>query len=216
MQVPRAHGSAPAGRRCESGAPSTVLCDGQPLVRPAVSERHWQAAGAELGTREGVFLVGTTDMPKQGVHSVGVARQSCGRLGKIENCQAGVFVAYAGEGGATLVYRWLFLTEAWAGNAAYAERCRHCGVPAAATDFRTQLQLVLKRNQPTLHAEVRAAFADAKQGAFTPAAQDCCETVECNGGRERHTCTVLGDQSRRMGSRPRRVARPAQSDPGVN
>ena len=52
--------------------------------------------GAERSTREGVFLVDTTDMPKQGVHSVGVARQDCGRLSQMANCQAGVFVAYAG------------------------------------------------------------------------------------------------------------------------
>lgn len=79
--------------------------------------------GAALGTREGVFLVDTTDMPKQGVHSVGVARQYCGRLGKVANCQAGVFVAYAGQGGTTLVHRRLFLTEAWVGDEAYAA-CR--------------------------------------------------------------------------------------------
>lgn len=38
-------------------------------------ERHWQETEAVLGTREGSLLVGTTDMPKQGVHSAGVARQ---------------------------------------------------------------------------------------------------------------------------------------------
>ena len=107
-------------------------------------EHHWQAVGAALGTREGVLLVDTTDMPKQGVHSVGVARQSCGRLGRIDNCQAGVFVAYAGTGGATLVHRRLFLTEAWTGDAAYAERRQRCGVPAEATDFRTKPQLALE------------------------------------------------------------------------
>ena len=61
--------------------------------------RHRQAVEAELGTREGILLVDTTDMPKQGVHSVDVAWQSCGQLGQVANCRAGVFVAYAGEGG---------------------------------------------------------------------------------------------------------------------
>ena len=105
-------------RRLQYFAADSPWCD-QPFLA-----RHWQAVGAELGTREGVLLVDTTDMPKQGVHSVGVARQYCGRLGKVANCQAGVFVAYAGEGGATLVHRRLFLTEAWVGDAAYAARRR--------------------------------------------------------------------------------------------
>lgn len=53
--------------------------------------------------------------------------------------------------------------------------------------------LAVKRNQGTLHREVKAAFDDADRGAFTPEAEDCCETVERNGGRrERRTCTVLG------------------------
>ena len=53
--------------------------------------------------------------------------------------------------------------------------------------------LALKRNHPTLHAAVRAAFEDAARGVFTPEVQDHCETVERNGGRrERRTCTVLG------------------------
>ncbi len=53
--------------------------------------------------------------------------------------------------------------------------------------------LAVKRNQPTLHAAVRAAFEDAERGVFRPAVQDHCETVERNGGRrERRTGTVLG------------------------
>ena len=91
--------------------------------------------GAELGTREAVLLVDTTDMPKQGVHSVGVACQYCGRLGQVTNCQAVVFVAY----GATLVHRWLFLTRP--GPGAYAERRRRCGVLEEAVAFRTKPQL---------------------------------------------------------------------------
>ncbi|MCY4519918.1 MAG: ISAs1 family transposase, partial [Caldilineaceae bacterium] len=53
--------------------------------------------------------------------------------------------------------------------------------------------LAVKRHQPTLHREVKAAFDEAERGAFRPEVQDRCETVESNGGRrERRTCTVLG------------------------
>ena len=51
--------------------------------------------------------------------------------------------------------------------------------------------LAVKRNQPTLHAAMRAAFEDAERGAFAPAVRDRCETRKRNGGhRERRTCTV--------------------------
>ena len=60
------------------------------------------------------------------------------------NCQAGVFVAYAGESGATLVHRRLFLTEAWTGDEAHAERRQRCGVPEEALAFRTKPQLALE------------------------------------------------------------------------
>ena len=74
--------------------------------------------------------------------------------------------------------------------------------------------LALKRNQPTLHAKVRAAFEEAEWGVFTPEMQDGCETVERNGGcREQRTCTVLGGPGRprplRTGGRPGPVAQPA-------
>ncbi|MXZ24693.1 MAG: ISAs1 family transposase [Caldilineaceae bacterium SB0665_bin_21] len=53
--------------------------------------------------------------------------------------------------------------------------------------------LALKRNQGTLHREVKAAFDDAERGTFAPEAEDRCQTVERNGGRrEWRTCTVLG------------------------
>ena len=53
--------------------------------------------------------------------------------------------------------------------------------------------LAVKRNQPTLHREVKAVFDEAERGTFAPQAEDRCETVERNGGRrERRTCTVLG------------------------
>ncbi len=105
MVLRRLGGDMNQVRRLQYFAADSAWSD-QPFL-----ERHWQAVGSLLGTREGVLLVDTTDMPKQGV-SVGVARQYCGRLGQVANCQAGVFVAYAGEGGLPRVHRRLFLTEA--------------------------------------------------------------------------------------------------------
>ena len=60
-----------------------------------------------LGTRlehpEGVWVLDGSDFPKQGRKSVGVARQYCGRLGKVANCQAGMFLAYVSPLGRALV-----------------------------------------------------------------------------------------------------------------
>ena len=59
-----------------------------------------------LGTRlehpEGVWVLDGSDFPKQGRKSVGVARQYCGRLGKVANCQAGMFLAYVSPLGRAL------------------------------------------------------------------------------------------------------------------
>jgi SRSO17 transposase len=54
-------------------------------------QQHWSLVDETLGEAEGVCIVEGADSPKPGEHSVGVARQWCGRLGKVENCQAGVF-----------------------------------------------------------------------------------------------------------------------------
>jgi SRSO17 transposase len=86
-----------------------------------------------------VLIVDGSDFPKQGTASVGVARQYCGALGKIANCQAGVFLAYASRNGYTLVDRRLYMPEDWF-TPAYAPRRTVCGVPADLA-FRTVPQL---------------------------------------------------------------------------
>ncbi len=74
-------------------------------------------------------------------------------------------------------------------DAAGCQRAIVQALRAAGTDY----VLAVKRNQPSLHAAVRAAFEDAERRVFRPAVQDHCETRERNGGRtERRTCTVLG------------------------
>jgi SRSO17 transposase len=79
-----------------------------------------------LGAREAVLVVDETGFVKKGRHSAGVARQYCGTLGKVENCQVGVFLAYGSRKGQALIDRRLYLPEAWAGD---AERRRAAKVP---------------------------------------------------------------------------------------
>ena len=67
-----------------------------------------------LGDRDGVLVVDETGFLKKGEHSVGVARQYSGTAGRIENCQIGVFLAYASRFGQALIDRQLYLPEAWA------------------------------------------------------------------------------------------------------
>lgn len=68
----------------------------------------------ELGNPDGVLVVDGSSFPKKGEDSVGVSRQWCGRLGKIDNCQTGVYVAYSAPGGNVLLDCELYLPEEWA------------------------------------------------------------------------------------------------------
>lgn len=86
--------------------------------------------GPRLNTAEGVFVLDESGFPKQGQRSVGVGPQYCGVLGKVANCQMGVFLAYASARGHALVDTRLFLPERWTKDAA---RCQAAGVPAAVT-----------------------------------------------------------------------------------
>ena len=72
----------------------------------------------------GALILDESGNPKQGDKSVGVARQYCGRLGKVDNCQVGVFVAYAQAGQTTLIDKRLYLPQAWTDDPG---RCRQAG-----------------------------------------------------------------------------------------
>ena len=77
----------------------------------------------ELAEPEGVVVVDPSGFPKKGAESCGVARQWCGRLGKVDNCQVGVFLAYAARAGYAPLDRRLYLPEDWAGDEARREKC---------------------------------------------------------------------------------------------
>lgn len=109
---------------------------------------------AELGDPAGVLVVDETGFPKQGRRSAGVARQYCGALGKVANCQVGVFLGYAGPRGRAGIDRALYLPRAWADDPA---RRRAAGVPEDAA-FRTKPQLGLELLERALDAGVPAAW----------------------------------------------------------
>jgi SRSO17 transposase len=72
---------------------------------------------AELADDAAVFVLDPSAFPKKGVASCGVARQWCGCLGKVDNCQAGVFLAYVAPRGKTLLDACLYLDQDWAADA---------------------------------------------------------------------------------------------------
>ena len=69
------------------------------------------------------MVIDPSAFPKKGTESCGVARQWCGRLGKVDNCQVGVFLAYAAKAGYAPLDRRLYLPEDWADDAARREKC---------------------------------------------------------------------------------------------
>jgi len=81
---------------------------------------------ARLGESGGVLVVDDTGFVKKGTRSAGVQRQYSGTAGRIENCQIGVFLAYASAGGHALIDRELYLPESWTDDRA---RCRAAGIP---------------------------------------------------------------------------------------
>jgi SRSO17 transposase len=79
-----------------------------------------------LGDTEGALVFDETSFPKKGKKSVGVARQYCGSLGKRENCQVGVLLAYSSPRGHAFIDRELYLPKEWTGD---VERLKAAGVP---------------------------------------------------------------------------------------
>ena len=109
----------------------------------AILRRHWQEVAVDLDDEEGMLIADGSDFAKKGQHSVGVQRQYCGALGKLANCQAGVFLAYASPHGATLIDRRRYLPEAWLSDPAIASRRAKGRMPKDVT-FQTKNELTLK------------------------------------------------------------------------
>jgi SRSO17 transposase len=89
----------------------------------AVMTELRQHVREDLAESDGVVVVDPGAFPKKGTESCGVARQWCGRHGKVDNCQVGVFLAYAAEAGYAPLDHRLYLPKDWADDSVRREKC---------------------------------------------------------------------------------------------
>ena len=111
------------------------------------------------------WIIDDTGFPKKGEHSVGVARQYCGQLGKRENCQVAVSLSLANHH-ASLPVAWrLYLPKEWAAN---PERRGKAGVPDE-IDFKTKPEIALEQIEAALKAGLSrgVVLMDAGYGCNT-------------------------------------------------
>lgn len=112
------------------------------------------------------WIVDDTGFPKQGKHSVGVARQYCGQIGKHDNCQAAVSLSVS-TWSSSLPIAWrLYLPEVWTQD---TERRQQAGVPEE-IEFETKPEIALQQIRQALEQKVPAGvvLADAGYGNSTP------------------------------------------------
>jgi SRSO17 transposase len=133
-------------------------------VQRLLATAHWDADQVRddlrayviehLGHPDAVLVIDETGFLKKGTKSVGVKRQYCGTAGKRENCQVGVFLAYASPTGRTFLDRVLYLPEEWAND---PERRQEAGVPEPIT-FATKPQIARQMLMRALDAGVPAGW----------------------------------------------------------
>jgi len=129
----------------------------------AVVAEHQGTVAELLGSDDGIFVVDDTGFRKKGILSCGVGRQYSGTLGKVENCQVGVFLSYAVPGVAhTLLDRRLYLKEEWF-NPEWAPLRARAHVPEAAV-FRTKPELALEMIQAARQRKIPHAWVSMDAG----------------------------------------------------
>jgi SRSO17 transposase len=171
--------------------------------------RRWnyhQLVAEEMGAPDGVLMFDEPGVVKKGKDSVGVARQYCGPLGQVENCQVGVFAGYASRQGYALVDKRLFLPEVWWTDA-YAARRTRCHGPDELT----------LQSKPQLAAAMLEAMAHEGLLPFTYIVADCLygnsptflDAVEACVGRT--ALVALPSETRCWLQRPRTADKPDRS-----
>jgi len=162
------------------------------LVREAIAKKMTTALG-----EGGAWIVDDTGFPKQGKHSVGVARQYSGTLGKRGNCQVGVSLSYGAPKGAMPLEWALYLPQEWTEDRV---RCERVGVPAEVR-FQTKWELALGLMDAVLSWGVPApevVVADAGYGNITEFRQGLSERGLCYVVEVEHTLVAWTKPQRRQ------------------
>ena len=94
-----------------------------------IMSRYRSLVNDDLGGQDGALIFDESGFVKKGQDSIGVSRQYCGTIGKVDNCQVGVFAGYVSEHGYALVDKRLFIPEKWFSDD-YLERRKKCNLPA--------------------------------------------------------------------------------------
>jgi SRSO17 transposase len=110
-----------------------------------LSYKYRTMVAEDLGEPNGALLFDESGFVKKGDESIGVGKQYCGSLGKVENCQVGVFAAYASSQGYAFLDTRLFIPEKWF-SAEYEERREKCELPEEIS-FKTKPQLAAEMLQ---------------------------------------------------------------------
>ena len=160
-----------------------------------------------LGDPDGVLIADDTGFLKKGTRSAGVQRQYSGTAGRTENCQVGVFLAYASRYGHALIDRELYLPQSWTED---PERCRAAGIPDR-VEFTTkprQAQAMIARavaaGVPFAWFTADETYGQAKylhawlegQDIWYVMAIRCSDTVTTPGGEQRADALIAAVPAR--------------------
>ena len=107
-----------------------------------IMTKYRNLVASDIQSPNGVLIFDESGFAKKGNDSIGVSKQYCGNLGKVDNCQVGVFAAYASETGYSLVDKRLFIPEKWFGDD-FKSRRKKCNLPVETT-FKTKPQLAVE------------------------------------------------------------------------
>jgi SRSO17 transposase len=151
-----------------------------------------------LGDPQAVLVVDETGFLKKGTTSVGVQRQYSGTAGKVDNCQLGVFLAYASSRGRAFIDRELYLPRSWTDDSA---RCRAARVPAQ-VGFQTKPQLARVMLERALDAGVPASWVTADEVY----GQDPAFRVWLEGRRMAYVLAIKSSELLAVGDGPAKLS----------